>query len=823
MERDMGAGGRAVLFGAWLAATALATIAPVAEAADVSRRPRMIQVAQAAPVARGFDIAAQPLADALTAFGRQSGMQLSVDASLVRGIASPGLRGSMPPEQALRQLLAHTGITYRLAADGTAMLERLPPGADGSSAVAMPPVSVHAERESAYGPVEGYIAKRSATASKTDTPIIETPRSISVVTADQIEAQKVDNVGAALRYTPGVYAEQRGAITTRTSVVVRGFLSERLVTVDGINNFTTSDLSQEPDAYGLERLEVLRGPASVLYGQGTPGGLIAAISKRPTTDHFAEAEVSAGTFDQYGGKFDLGGPIDDEKKFLFRLTGLARDGDTQVDFAKDDRFFIAPAFTWQPSSSTSLTLLAHYQKDDAYPDQFLPASGTVLPNPNGKISTGRLLGEPGDRFERDKYSLGYAFEHEFNENITIRQNMRYDYGKFDRFNVGIPGNLVNDFRADLRTINRGIFVNNARGSAVGTDTHGEFKFELGETAHTVLTGVDYKVSELHAVFSRQLNGVPGLDVFNPVYGRALPTNIPVVNDRDTDFYQLGVYAQDQIKIFDRLVLNLGGRHDWTTTEVENNLNETTISDQHDKAFTGQAGLAYLFENGITPYANYAESFEPQPGVTFSGAAFKPTTGTQYEVGIKYQPPGHNTLVTLAAFDLTRQNVTTTDPVNRGFSVQTGEVRSRGVEIEARTNPIDGLNLIAGFSYTDTKVTKSNGPDLDKRPTRVPEYLASLWGDYRIQSGLFSGLGFGAGVRYVGNTAGDTVNSFKVPSFTLADAALYYDVQDGPLQGMSLAINAANLLDETFVSECEATSSCLFGARRTVIGSVRYRW
>jgi len=728
----------------------------------------------------------------------------------------------MAPEAALARLLAGTGLTFRLAGGNTVTLQR----AQASGATPLGPITVDAPAvaESAYGPVGGYVATRSATGSKTDTPLIETPRSISVIAAEQIEAQGTTGVGGineVLRYTPGVVAEPRGLTPDRSHVVIRGFNADDAIYRDGMKGHGRDFVSfgvSTIDVYGAERVEVLRGPASVLYGAGRPGGLVNIVTKRPTEHAFGEVEGFGGSFGQHGGKFDLGGPIDAEGKLLFRLTGLAREGETQVDFVDTGRIYFAPALTWRPNADTSLTLLAQYQWDDTFGSNFIPSSGSVLANPNGQIPNTRYLGEPGfDRSKTDYFAAGYLLDHQMREGLKLNHKLRYEHLEFDMKALFASSGL----RADNRTANRLSFVERDDTHFLVADTNAELKFALGPTENTAVLGVDHKFAVVRRFFTGGAG--PAIDVFNPVYGQPVnDVTSALRGDSNEDLYQTGLYVQNQSKIFDRVVLTLGGRHDWASAELENRVTGAT-TDTEDTAFTFQGGLAYLFGNGLAPYFSYIESFVQQSGADFTGSAFRPTTGTQYEVGVKYAPPGVNALLTVAGFELTRQNVLTTDPAHVGFSVQTGEVRARGVEVEAKATLFADLNLTLAYTYLDAEVTRSNGADLGKVPFQVPEHTASAWADYTFSDGPLDGFGFGAGVRYVGSSFGNATNTFKVPSFTLLDAAVHYDLRSGPLKGVRLAVNASNLADESYIASCNSANICFFGESRVVTGKIKYRW
>tara|TARA_R110001592_G_scaffold81299_5_gene241400 strand:- start:9790 stop:12201 length:2412 start_codon:yes stop_codon:yes gene_type:complete len=795
----------ALLPGAVLAADGASSVLAVTP-------PRATEMA--AGETASFDIPAQPLAAALTAFGRQAGLQVSGDHADLSGITSRAVTGDLTPEAALIRMLQGTGVTFRFADAKTVVLSK---PAAGGERVTLGTIAVEGQSESAWGPVSGYVARRSASGTKTDTPIIEVPRSVSVVTADQVEDQKVSNIREALRYTPGLVPETLGVDNRSTEIIYRGFGSDKALYRDGLNIQSQGFTALEPDTYGLERIEVLRGPASTLFGQNAPGGLVNVVTKRPPETFYSEAQLLGGSFDQVEGRFDVGGPVLDGGKVSFRLTGLHREGDTQIDYVDDSRTYIAPAVSVRLTDQTSLTVLGHFQNDDSGSLlQFLPASGTVLGNDNGELPASRFLGEPDfDSYENVAGTAGVLFEHRFDETATFRGNMRYGYAD-TRFDTVYTSGM-----ATATTVNRRIRKDRAYLQSLVLDTQVEKSFDLAGSRNTVIAGFDHKNLNYDSVIL--INVAPTIDIFNPVYGQAL--NIPTeasnafINSSDQHLTQSGFYFQDQTKLFDRVVVTLGGRYDIARSEtIDRDANSTEI--QKDTAFTGQAGLTYLFDNGLAPYASYAESFEPQIGTDFSGNTFVPTTGTQYEVGLKYQPPNRNMLFSLAAFELTRQNVTTTDPANTNFSIQTGEVRSRGLEFEARAGITDELSLIGAYTYQRVEITESNGTDVGSTPRQTPKHLASLWGDYTFRDGPLDGLGLSLGVRYTGATFGDSNSSFRVPEFAVLDAAMRYRLKD---TAFTFEVNAKNLLDKEYISSCASTSQCFYGFRRTVLASLKAQW
>ncbi len=780
-----------------------------------------------------YSIAAGSLDGALTSFGASSGIQVLYNASITSGLRTAGVRGKLSPQAALTRLLAGTGLSFRFTG---ATKVTISAGAGGDAAdtsdgaTALAPITVHGSGDGTVG----YVATQSAAGTKTNTPIIETPQAISVVTRKQMDAQGAQSVAQALSYSSGVVAEQRGVNMSGFEYLTgRGFQMEKYLDGLRLPNIAYNLPSYEP--YDLDRIEILHGPASVLYGQTYPGGLVNLVSKKPTQDAFGEVQATVGSHNYAGTAFDFGGPAPSTDAFLYRLTGTFRNSDTQVDGTKERRFSIAPAFTWQPDADTTLTLLSSYQDDpEAGYYNFVPALGTVLANPNGRISSSLNPGEPGfDRHSREEYNIGYQFEHRFDDTWTIRSNLRYTHLKDDLQNV-----FANGFAADGRTLNRYSFFNDESLGQLTTDNQVEADFDTGALSHKAIVGLDYQRVNYQELYGSNFFTTPGLDAYDPNYGADIARPAATGSD-DAVMNQLGAYGQDQIS-FENWRFMVSGRQDWTNSRDYDRINDTDTR-QSDRAFTWRAGLVYLFDNGLAPYASYATSFQPQIGQSYSGAAFKPTKGEQYEVGLKYQPTGFNSFATVSLFNLTQQNVLTADPIHANFSVQSGEIRSRGAELELHASLTDNLDLVAAYTYLDNVVTKANETDsaynidVGKHPSGIPSNAASLWGNYTFDNGPLAGLSLGGGIRYVGWTYGTNNNVWglsgyentpsKVPSYTLFDASVKYDfgARNPKLQGLQLAVTGRNLFNRNYVAYCQSAAACQYGTGRTVLATLSYRW
>ncbi|WP_312455149.1 ferrichrome porin FhuA [Pseudescherichia sp.] len=683
-----------------------------------------------------------------------------------------------------------------------------------------------AEQESAWGPAPTIAAKRTATATKTDTPIEKTPQSISVVTREEMDMKDPSTVKEALNYTPGVFAT-RGSSETLDVISIRGFTASTGANtnqyLDGLklqgDNYSESSM----DPYFLERIELMRGPTSVLYGKSNPGGIISMVSKRPTTEPLKEVQFQMGTDNLYQTGFDFSDAIDDDGVFSYRLTGLGRSEDAQQTMVKSTRYAIAPAFSWRPDDKTDFTFLSNFQSDpDAGYYGWLPRVGTVVPytDANGnshKLDTDFNEGEQDNRMSRRQQQIGYSFAHAFDDTFTVRQNLRYT-----RLHTLYTSVYGNGFTAPTQ-INRAFVRSDEDLNSFTVDTQLQSAFATGAVDHTLLTGVDYL--RMRNDINADYGSANPLDMVNPQYGNAnVNVNFPyaVINRQE----QTGLYAQDQAE-WNHWVLTLGGRYDFAKTSTYTR-STSSLSEINDQQFTWRGGLNYVFDNGVAPYFSYSESFEPVSGATKQGKPFDPSRGKQYEAGVKYVPKDLPITVTAAVFQLTKDNNLTADPSDSAFSVQGGEIRSRGLELEAKAALTSNINLTAAYSYTDAEYTDDTLYE-GKRPVEVPRNMASLWADYTFHETALSGLTLGAGARYVGDTSsfyttGDNVNgTFNVGSYTLVDATVKYDLARIGMAGSSVGVKVNNLFNREYVSSCYRDYACYWGADRQVVATATFRF
>ena len=814
-------------------------MAAMAVALAAVSSPVVAQQAGVSP-AIAVSIGAQPLDTALTALADQAGVRILVSGDLT-GRQAPPLTGAMPVEVALTRLLQGSGYRWRYSAARTVQVEPAPtgdvPASQGVTRIG--PVRVEGARgglapRAATDPDRAYRAERTTAGGKMDMALSETPQSVSVVTADQIRDQSVQSVQEAVRYVVG--ANQLDYFTTQDEITLRGFgLTGTGLYRDGTrliqNGFMTN---LEP--FGLERLEIVRGPASITFGQAAPGGIVNAVTKRPRADMTNTVELTVGSYDRIQGNLDVGGALDASGRLTARLTAVVRDADTQWRFLADDRVYIAPAIGWD-DGRTRLQVLAQYQKD---------RRGFVTPyyrvTPFGPAAEDLNINGPGSYHKKESVTASVILDHALSDRWTLHVMGRWADAANDRRETRNFG-----LRADQRSINRIAWVRPDSEKTWTADVRLEGGFSTGSIGHRVAVGVDHFGSDYEQPFFT-VNAFPTLDLIAPNYGNPDWTNNFRSDYTLAGIQQTGLYAQDLIDFGSGLKLNLGGRYDRAVVDTfnEGRANATAqyatlTRRRRDNAFTGRAGLIYEATNGLAPYVSWSSSFQPPigtvTGLDAEGKPFEPERGRQWEAGVRYTPVGSELSFTAAVFDLVQYNLRTPSPNNPALIIQTGKQRSRGVELEARGEITRNLSVIANYAYLDAEILQSNTPfATGARPFSAPPHTASLWGKYRVEDVTLGALSLGAGLRYTARHPGSLPTLLRaatatspalvvVPqneSYLLADALVSWDVGR-----FRVALNVNNLLDKRFTTQCAyargGAEFCALGYARDARLSVGYRW
>ncbi|XQQ06910.1 MAG: TonB-dependent siderophore receptor [Leptolyngbya sp. IPPAS B-1204] len=657
----------------------------------------------------------------------------------------------------------------------------------------------------------GYQVERATTATRTDTPILNIPQSIQVVPRQVIEDQAATQVTEVLRNVSGIAVNASPLTIFSDDIRIRGITAGRDYYRNGIRNFFGGfNLGQE--TANIERVEVLKGPASILYGQAEPGGVVNLITRSPLNEPYYAVDMTVGNYNFYRPTLDLSGPLNAAGTILYRFNAAYQYSESFVDTFDAERFFIAPTLQIQLSENTTLTIDGEYL-DDSRPNYTgLPALGTVLENPLGDVPISRFLGDE-DRRDRVVGNVGYRLEHNFNEAWSIRNSFRYEF-----LGVNEDAIFVNALLDDNRTVSRGAFRTrgDAQNYALQTDVLGEVS--TGNVEHQLLFGLELRRTD------QDFRGggsppVPDIDLFDPEYGNF---DLEFVNERGAKSTQsvIAGYVQDLISIGEAFTILLGARYDWVE-QTTNNRDANQEFYQRDTALTPRVGIVYQPIEPLSLYASYSRSFAPSFGADFrnaDGSPFEPTEGEQVEIGVKAELFDNRLIATLAAYDLTRQNIVTPDPQRPGFSLQIGEERSRGIEFDLIGEPLPGLSLIASYAYTDAEITKDNSGNEGNRPNNVPEHSGSLWATYTIQAGTLQGLGFGLGAFIVGEREGDLGNTFQLPGYIRTDAALFYRREN-----WDIALNIKNLFDVEYYESASFRDGVYPGAPFTILGTVSVRF
>lgn len=677
--------------------------------------------------------------------------------------------------------------------------------------------------------VTGERPAGAATAgTKTDTPITETPQSISVIGADEIVGLGLQNLNQTLRLVAGVTPEQRGsAAEVYDQFKLRGF--DAPIYLDGLRLFSSATGYAVPqvDVSRLDRIEVVKGPASVLYGQSSPGGLVAEASKLPVErDLYGAVAGSYGSYDLYRLDADLGGRL--APGLLWRLYGSANGADQQQEFGKRRRETVSGAITVGAGGRTTLTVLAAYSHDPFNGNYGVwPALGTLLDNPAGRISTRFYGGEPDDFFRREQAAASYFLRHDFGGDWAFRSSGRYQYVRSRLGIVYTSGSPIDPADPAPRLYGRASYSTREQLNGWTFDNQFVGKLRTGPLDHSLLFGADRQVS--HSAEAFAFGSATPIDVFDPVYGTMptprtpaeVPGEPPYAGSFNTRQRQQGVYVQDQIAV-GGLRLTLSGRQDWARQAQAGSV-------VHDDRFTWRIGGLFLLPFGLAPYASYSTSFEPQASLLANGDFAVPSTGKQFEVGAKYQVPGTQIIVTGAWFDIRQANVVVSDPVTFA-ATQVGRVRSRGVEVEATAPLPHGFNARLAFSRQRVRVLEDVAPARVGRPllgVGRGNLTANL--EWAPVAGPLEGLAIGGAVRHVDRVYAGIYSdgvARSTPSYTLFDALARYDLGklSPRLEGVQVAVNATNVFDKRHLTSCYTDYGwCWYGNRRTVQGTVGYRF
>jgi len=778
---------------------------------------------------RGYDIPAGPLSSALSRFAGEAGVMLSVDARLIEGRQSGGLQGQYGVEEGFETLLQGSGLQAVRDQRGTYSLA---PRQEQAGTVELKPMVVEGfALGNALGEMEGYNATHSSVATKTSMPLVRTSQSVSVVTREQIDKQGSMTVAEAVRYTPGVLSNPYGNTRRYDYLAMRGINDGSVdnIIIDGLKSMGDpgSYSSLQIDPYFIERIDVLKGPSSVLYGRSNPGGLASLTTKRPQFTEAARIDLSYGSNDYKSLGFDVTGPLNEN--IAYRVLGVSEDADSQVDHVEETRYALMPSLAIYLNDDTSLNLYAYLQHDPngGYHGS-LPASGTLEKRNGERLSGSFFEGDPDiEEFKRTQKMVGYEFQHRFNDVWSARQNFRYLDAEVENSQVWQSGY----YGPTSNLLYRGFSGGEESLHAWIVDNMLQADFSTGSVLHTVVVGLDYQSTKNKTLDEYDYSTVSPLDIANPIYTSNDLAGLATSSNALRRQKQAGLYVQDLIEL-DNWNFSFGLRQDWYDVSIDDAI-KGKDANQGEK-LSGHAGVLYAFDNGVSPYLSYSTSFNPTSNYSSGAQILKPTTGKQWEAGVKFQPVGRNDLYTLSFFTIEMENLFAKENslVTDNFYKGVGGMKSRGVELEARVSVTERLRLLGSVTLNDVEYSKhyftfdTSGAVVNAKgntPYQTPERMASLWADYNFAEGLLSGLNIGGGARYVGYSWGNDAHDFKVPSYTLFDASIGYDLRRLGLLGTSVRLNANNLTDEYYVASCYSASSCYLGAERNVVATITHQF
>ena len=666
-----------------------------------------------------------------------------------------------------------------------------------------------ADYETAQGPVQGYHATHSASATRTDTSIHETPQSISVVSKDVVEDIGATRLQDALDYAGGVGRANNFGGQGLTTFTVRGFTTGEFYR----NGFPINrGYPNMPDANSIERLEVLRGPATMLYGRGDPGGTFNVVSKQP----LAEPKVTLGSqLDDQGmqrATLDASGPLDEQGRLAYRLNVVGEGGDTFRDHVETERYGVTPVITWQATDDTKVIFEGDFMRNNHPLDRGL----TRYANQKGTPSRDTFWGEKDiGKLHNDNNMAQLRFEHLLNDNWTLG-------GGFQWLDGTLQGNAIeaNSLAADGRTLSRNFNYRKLEWTDKDTQLNLTGHFSTGGFDHTLLTGVEFEDYDYKSIIQRSsgLAGSYPIDIFDPVYGQPRPalTRTPTHDKENLKTY--AAFVQDQVALTERLKVLAGARFERFEHDYESYVTGVKPWNAADNAVTPRVGVIYDLTETVAVYADAARSFKPNTGAAREGGGFEPEKGKSYEMGIKWEALERQLSVDAAIYQIEKKNVLTTDPLDSTFSVAAGQVRSRGFDLNVAGNITPEWRVIGGYAYVDAEVTKDNTIRVGSRLANIPRNSFSLLNVYEFQDGALKGLGLGAGGKYVAERVGQTSNTpFSMGAYTVVDLLGYYKVNDK----VRLNLDVKNLFNRDYEEGAFGNVYAYPGEPRTVQVGIAY--
>lgn len=812
-------------------------------------------VAPATAQTVSVNIPAGELNHALLTLSQTAHLQIFYDMAKVKGLHANAVSGTMTTDQALSRILAGSGYSFSRTGNKISLVP-------ASANITLGPVRVGGTvtHQDPTGPGVGYVAENTMTATKTDTPLMEIPNSIYVITKQQMVDQQPQNIGEALRYAPGIKAEAFGGVGSGAAFNQSGGIQQRGFTTTQFVDGLRSGSQAAGETAFVDRVEVMNGPASVMYGQVTPGGMIGMSLKKPTDTPLHQVSLGFGSWGRYEATFDTSDKITKSGNVRCRIAGIGVTQGTQTDHVDYHRVGVLPSITWDIDAKTSLTFLGSYMytpgTGTSYAVQY-PIQGTLITDGFKRIPRNNFIGFTNWNEDSVKDAMfEYQFKHEFNKYINFSQTFRWE-----KSDVHLK-EALNDGSVSSTDFANQYYYTDAHHTVTenkSMDARFTGKFKTGPLHHTWIVGSDFRSFDNNFISQTEPRDTV-INVYNPRASSYTPCyNISsysgcknTLSHQWYNYFQEGVYFQDQIK-WRGLSIIAGGRQDWVNTTTNGNtrknnntsntetLTGSTHKTQPQSAFTWRAGLVYQFNFGLAPYFSYSTSFVPQSSTDYQGKPFAPLTGNQYEAGLKYKVPNKDILVTASAFHILENHYSIMDMEHTGYSNDAGTVKSQGFEVSVNANVTKNLRLIASYSFTDARFANNNRTAKRINPATgatygnaisekgmsvpyIPRNMASIFANYTIPSCVVKGISINGGIRYTGSSYADYVESFKSPDYLLFDIGANYDfgAATSVLKGLKAQLAVSNLTNKYYIPSCDSYD-CYVGQGRRLYGNLTYNW
>lgn len=750
-----------------------------------------------------WSIPAGPLAPALDRFAREAGISLSFDAQNVANRNTNGVQGALDTRSALSSLLRGTELQIEPQGPNAYLVIPQPKPAGplelgATEDYRLAPVIINAKvKASADDDANSVVAKELWVGGKVATSILNTPASVSVVTNKEMQQRSVSTTEEALQYTPGVVSDYYGSDDRNDYFLIRGF--QATTYRDGLTLSSMRGVREDPYAY--ERIEILRGANSTLFGPADPGGSVNFVTKQPRFEKFGQGYVTYGSYDHAETGIDVGDALNDEQTLAGRFTAKMQNSDREYDHSQDDNRFVMGGLTWAPTDFTSATVVLDYLKTNSSPN----SGGYPL---DKEYDRSDFYGEPGYNFhDVERTSLSGNITHDFDNGFTLRSNLRYSELTDDFGYVYLSDNAS---RVGT-TIPRYVFGTDSDADQLNGNLMLQYDAQFEHIDSSTLVGVEYLDSTTKQ--SSVYGLAPSIDIANPVF-TGVPGGITPYTRKKNDATTKAVFLQQNLSFFDRVIATAGVRNDSMDLSSKEYIGGEQTEKDNFSETSYRAALTYIVNDEVSTYVSMVESVSPpQVGVT-------PQTGKQYEVGIKYSPMGMDALFSAAVYDLTQENVTIAVVLPSGIIEQqtVGESRVRGLDLEAKAQVTQDISVIGAYSYMESEVLRGSlydGSSLKGNEfTTAPKHTASLWSYYDIPG---TDVSVGLGARYVGAYYMDAANTKKSDGTTLFDAALNYKIA----KGTDLALNVSNLFDEQHV--VGSGTANYYNPGREVTAKVSYSW